>query len=160
MQSCVRLTIIKPLAGTLDKMKMTVTAGVFALATIGLLPTFSATYANEFAAPAELSQASTSINIDRIKNVLQLTPEQARYWPPVETALRALAQQQARAEPVGFVRRVSRRVVSIVLNGAAVEKLAAAARPLIAMLSEDQMRSAGGLAQEMGLGPVVMAALR
>jgi hypothetical protein len=51
-------------------------------------------------------------------------------------------------------------VVSIVLNSAAVERLAAAARPLVAMLNKEQMRSAGGLAREMGLGPVVIAALK
>jgi hypothetical protein len=47
-----------------------------------------------------------------------------------------------------------------VLNSAAVERLAVAARPLVAMLNDEQMHSASGLAQEMGLGPVVLAALR
>ena len=142
-------------------MKKTVCAGVFALAIIGLLPTFSATYANELGtAASEQSQASASINIGRIRSVLQLTPEQESHWPPVEAALRDLARQQAHSEPAGFVRRVSRRVVSIVLNSAAVERLAAAARPLVAMLNKEQMRSAGGLAREMGLGPVVIAALK
>jgi hypothetical protein len=142
-------------------MKKTVCAGVFALATIGLLSTFSATHANEFAsAAAEQSQALASINIGRIKSVLQLTPEQESYWPPVEAALRDLARQQAHSEPAGFVRRVSRRVVLIVLTGAAVERLAVAARPLVAMLNNEQMRLASDLAREMGLGPVVMAALK
>ena len=115
---------------------------------------------NERAAASEQAQASTSIDIGRIKNVLQLTPEQESYWPPVEAALRALARHQAQAEPAGFMRRISRKVISVVLDGAAVERLAAAARPLIALLTQEQMRSASGLAQEMGLGPVVMAALR
>jgi len=57
-------------------------------------------------------------------------------------------------------RRLSRRVVSIVLNSAAVERLAVAARPLIAVLDDDQKRAASGLAQEMGLGAVVVAALK
>jgi hypothetical protein len=57
------------------------------------------------------------------------------------------------------VRRVSRRVVSVVLDGAAIHRLAVAARPLIAVLSDEQKEAASGLAQEMGLGPVV-AALR
>ena len=59
----------------------------------------------------------------------------------------------------GLVHRVSHRVVSVVLNSAAIHRLAVAARPLIAMLDPEQMRAAHGLAQEMGLGPVV-AALR
>lgn len=141
-------------------MKMIACACAFALATVSLLPTASSTYADDAPATAELSQNSTTIDIGRIRNVLQLTEEQQRYWPPVEAALRALARQQARAEPAGFVTRISRKAVSIVLDGAAIQRLATAARPLIVMLTQDQMRSASGLAQQMGLGPVVMAALR
>ena len=59
----------------------------------------------------------------------------------------------------GLVHRISHRVVSVVLSSAAVQRLAVAARPLLAKLDEDQMRAAHGLAAEMGLGPVV-AALR
>jgi hypothetical protein len=51
-------------------------------------------------------------------------------------------------------------MISIVLNSAAVERLAVAARPLIAVLDDEQKRAASGLAQEMGLGAVVMAALK
>jgi hypothetical protein len=142
-------------------MKQTLCAGVFALATIGLLSNTSAAYANDLAtAASEPSQAAASIDVVRIKSVLRLTSEQEPYWPPVEAALRNVARQQAQAEPAGFVRRISRRVVSVVLNSAAVERLAVAARPLIAKLDQEQMRAASGLAQEMGLGPVVMAALR
>ena len=142
-------------------MKKIVCAGVFALATIAFLSDIPATYANDLAsAAAEQSQLAASINVTRIKSVLRLTAEQEPYWPPVEAALRDVARQQARAEPASFVRRISRRVVSIVLNNAAVERLAIAARPLIAVLNQEQMRAARVLAQEMGLGPVVMAALK
>jgi hypothetical protein len=143
------------------QMRKTLCAGVFALAAIGLLSDVSTTYADEFAtATPEQSQTRASINIVRIKSALRLTPEQEAYWPPVEAALRGVARQQAHSEPSGFVRQFSRRVVSIVLNSAAVERLAVAVRPLVAKLSEEQMRSACGLAREMGLGPVVMAALK
>jgi hypothetical protein len=104
-------------------------------------------------------QATTAINIGRIKSVLKLTPAQEPYWGPVEAALRDLARRQASVESGGLVNRVSHRVVSVVLNSAAVQRLAVAARPLIAMLDAEQMRAAHSLAQEMGLGPVV-AALR
>ncbi len=77
----------------------------------------------------------------------------------MEAALRDLARHQERSEQGGFVHRVGQRVVSIVLNSAAVERLAAAARPLIARLNNEQKQAAGQLAQEMGLGAVVMAAL-
>jgi hypothetical protein len=74
--------------------------------------------------------------------------------------LRELARRQnASSESAGFVRRLSNRVVTVVLNSSAVQRLAVAARPLIGTLDAEQMRAAQGLAQEMGLGPVV-AALR
>ena len=142
-------------------MKKTLCAGVFALAAIGLLPDISAAYADELVnASSEQSQMSTAINVGRIKRALRLTAEQEPYWPPVEAALRNLVHQQAHTEPAAVVRRISRQVVSIVLSSAAIERLAVAARPLIVRLNEEQMRAASGLAQEMGLGPVVMAAMK
>ena len=141
-------------------MKMTVRAGAFALAAIAFLLNVSLVQAGEYSAmSAEQGQPSASINIARIKSVLKLTAAQEPYWAPVETALRDLARQQARTESDGLVRRISHRVVSVVLSSAAVQRLAVAARPLLAKLDEDQMRAAHGLAAEMGLGPVV-AALR
>jgi hypothetical protein len=136
----------------LSRMKRTFYAGVFALVLAGLLSNISASYASDGAA--------ASIDVVRIKSALRLTPGQEPYWPPVENALRNLARQQATSEPEGLMRRISRRVISVVLNSAAVERLAVAARPLVGVLTQEQMRAASGLAQEMGLGPVVMAALK
>lgn len=102
---------------------------------------------------------SASIDLGRIKSVLRLTAEQERYWPPVEAALRDIARRQVQEKPAGLMRRISNRVVSVVLDSAAVQRLAVAARPLIARLDGQQMQAASGLAHEMGLGPVV-AALR
>ncbi len=139
-------------------MKNALCAGALALAMTGLLPTLPAT-ASDNGTYAEQGMAA-SINIARIKSVLHLRPDQERYWPAVESALRAVAKrQQAQNEQGGLVHRISSRVVSIVLDNAAVAKLAAAARPLIAALDGEQLQAASGLAQEMGLGPVV-AALR
>lgn len=142
-------------------MKKLFCAGTLALAMLGFLSIVPAVAANERAElPVERSQTAATIDIARIKNVLRLSAEQERHWPAVEAALRNLArQQQARSEETGLMRRISRRVVSVVLDGAAIQRLAVAARPLIAALDAEQMRAAGGLAQEMGLGPVV-AALR
>ena len=50
------------------------------------------------------------------------------------------------------MRRISNRVVTVVLNSAAVQRLAVAARPLIGTLDAEQMRAAQGLAREMGSG--------
>ena len=137
-------------------MKIFFRAGVFALATIALLSKIPAAPAGEFAS-AGAPQTEQTIDIGHIHSVLRLTPEQEPYWAPVEAALRELARQQARNEPAGFVRRISRRVVSIVLNSAAVERLVVAARPLIAVLNDEQKRTASGMAQDMGLGPVLAA---
>jgi len=142
--------------GGLIGMKKLLCAGVFALAIIGLLPNFPQARAMEVTG----AHASVSINIARIKSVLKLTPAQEQHWAPVEAALRDLARkQQAQTEPTSLVRRISNRVVTVVLNSVAVQRLAVAARPLMASLDQEQMRAAQGLAQEMGLGPVV-AALR
>ena len=140
-------------------MKMSLCAGAVALAMTGLLSNVASVHAREITANAEMAQSSASINIARIKSALKLTPAQEPYWAPVEAALRDLDHRQAQSEGDGLVRRISHRVVSIALNSATIQKLAAAARPLIGVLDAEQMRTAHGLAQEMGLGPVV-AALR
>ena len=133
-------------------------AGAIALAMTGLVPTLPAT-ASDYGTYAAQGMA-TSVNIGRIKSALHLRPDQERYWPAVESALQSIAKrQQASNEQAGIVRRISNRVVSIVLDNAAVARVAAAARPLIAVLDQQQMQAASGLANEMGLGPVV-AALR
>ncbi len=140
-------------------MKKTICAGAFALAAIGLLSNIPGASAGEMGGGQTAQSSMASINIGRIRSALKLTAEQERYWRPVEAALRDLARHQERAEGDGFVHRVSQRVVSIVLNSAAVERLASAARPLIARLNNEQKQAAGQIAQEMGLGSVVMAAL-
>lgn len=134
-------------------MKMLLCAGAVALAITGL---FAVTPAG---AQAQ-ERAATSIDVGRIKSVLRLRPEQQAYWPAVEQALRDIASRQARdSDDAGLASRIGRKVVSIVLDSATIQRLAAAARPLIATLDFDQMQAARGLCDEMGLGPVV-AALR
>jgi hypothetical protein len=141
-------------------MNRAISAGAFALAMIGLLSNVPAVSAGEMGnSYATQSPVSAAIDIDRIRSVLNLTQEQERYWRPVEAVLRSLARHQELAENDGFLHRVSRRLVQIVLDSATVERLAVAARPLIARLDDRQKQAAGQLAQEMGLGPVVMAAL-
>lgn len=140
-------------------MKKILCAGVFALAALGLLPNGSQARAGEETGVYGATQVPASINIARIKSVLKLTPAQEPHWAPVEAALRDLARRQTQTESPGFIRRISNRVVTIVLNSAAIQRLAVAARPLVGTLDAEQMRAAQGLAQEMGLGPVV-AALR
>jgi hypothetical protein len=138
-------------------MRKLILAGVLALAVGGMFAiiTTTPTYASE------LDSFSTgdvaSVDIARVKRVLQLTPEQEAYWPPVEAALRSIARRQSQAEPAGLVHRISHRVVSIALDSAAVGRLVRAARPLIERLRDDQKQGVLVLAQEMGLGPVLAA---
>jgi hypothetical protein len=144
-------------------MKMTLCAGAVALAAIGLLSVAPAARAQDAvmttaSAPSSIAPAHTAtIDIARIKSALHLTPAQERHWAPVEAALRELARRQERDANDGMVRRVSKRVVQIALNSATVHRLVAAARPLVKTFDEQQMQTAHGLAQEMGLGPVVAA---
>ena len=70
-------------------MKRAVSAGVFALAMIGLLSNVPAVSAGEMGnSYATQRPVSAAIDIDRIRSVLNLTQEQERYWRPVEAALR------------------------------------------------------------------------
>lgn len=135
-------------------MKTMLCAGAVALAMTGY-------FAAMPLAPAQAQErVATSVDVARIKSVLRLRPEQQAYWPAVERALRDVSARQARgSEDAGLVRRISRRVVSVVLDSAAIHRLATAARPLISTLDSEQLQAAMGLCQEMGLGPVV-AALR
>ncbi len=134
-------------------MKKALCAGALTLATLGLLSNMPAARAGEVAA---YGQPAAAINIARIKSVLKLKPAQQAYWPAVESALLRLAREQ-QATSGGLIHRISHRVVSIVLTGAAIKRLAMAARPLIARLDDDQKMAAAQLANEMGLGPMVAA---
>jgi hypothetical protein len=137
-------------------MKMTVRAGVIALVALSLLSIVPSARAADMMDGAAAAQ-TTSIDVARIKSALQLTPAQERHWAPVEAALRELARRQERDANDGLVRRVSKRAVQIALNSATIHRLAAAARPLVKTFDEHQMQTAHGLAQQMGLGPVVAA---
>ena len=133
-------------------MKMALCAGAIALATIGLLPVLPA-QATEY---GEEQGMQASINVERIKSVLKLTPEQARYWAPVEAAFRDLERHRAPVQSNdGFVHRMKQHAIQIVLTTADIQRLAVAARPLIAVLTDEQKQNAMGLAQEMGLRPVI-----
>lgn len=137
-------------------MKFALLAGAFALALSCALPAIATpVHATEL---SEGTSALTQVNVSRIKAALKLTPEQQTYWPPIESVLRELQREQGDQQAnVGFIRRVSSRVVSIMLNSTATARLAAAARPLVKMLSDEQRQIAISLAQEMGLGPMLAA---
>ena len=125
-------------------------AGVLALATMGMMPALIAP-----ASATETTTAQPRIDIARIKTVLKLTPEQQAYWPPVEAALRGLTLEQKHGD--SFYHRIRDRVVSVVLDGQAIARIGAAARPLVRVLDDRQKQDAVSLCHEMGLGPVLAA---
>jgi hypothetical protein len=143
----------------LSEMRRMFFVGAFALALFGLLSQLSvAAHASDFASVrADGGDHLAAVDIGRIKSVLKLNSAQQAYWAPVEAALRDLSRQQAPSKQDGFVHRISHRVISVVLDSAAIERLAVAARPLIVALNDEQKQAARTLAHDMGLGPVVAA---
>jgi hypothetical protein len=129
-------------------------AGALALAAVVTL--FDATGVVRASEPG-ISQAeqSTRINVARVKSALKLRAAQQRYWAPVEAALIRISRQQARKNADGVIRRISRRAVAIVFDSAAIAQLAAAARPLVRVLDDEQKQTALVLAREMGFGWVL-----
>ena len=92
--------------------------------------------------------ALTDARIGIVKAALQLTPEQAKYWPAVEEAIRnrAMGRQvrlaaQARQRDQGdsdFVDVVRRRADALAQRSAELKQLADAWQPLSATLTPEQ----------------------
>jgi len=77
-----------------------------------------------------------------IRDRLKLTPDQVRYWPAVEQALRGLVWRHARGRP---------GISDGTLDPNGVQGLVAAATPLVLTLREDQKREVRTLAHLVGL---------
>jgi hypothetical protein len=80
--------------------------------------------------------------IASIKGRLKLTPDQQRYWPGVEAALRGIAYK---------INKSGGKLASIEADGPEVQQLKSAAIPLIMMFSEQQKNEVRQLVQVMGL---------
>src|SRR5262245_44322803 len=121
-------------------------AGMLALAVIGS----SSVSVSADPAHAQIAQA---------KSMLRLTPSQERYWPPVEAALRNLARQAAHSDDSdGMVQRVKAKARSFAVSTAAIQRVVAAARPLIRTLDEQQKQTARALVSSYG-GTTLASAL-
>jgi hypothetical protein len=99
----------------------------------------------------------TSSHISQLKSMLQLTPAQERYWPPVEAALRSLARQSADEEDSGFVQKVRARAAAVTANASGIRRVWAAARPLIRTLDPEQKQSVISLARSLGISHLAAA---
>jgi LTXXQ motif family protein len=97
--------------------------------------------------PADIT-AFTDARIAALKAGLELTPDQAKNWPPFEQALRDMAQlrmariqarlsgeQQGPMTPFG---RLERRADAMAKRSAALKKVADAGTPLYQSLNDDQ----------------------
>ena len=108
----------------------------------------------------------TDMRVDLVKAALQLTPEQEKYWPAVESAIRAAAEDRnARVakiqetvgrrvdegriealrnrDPIAFLQRRSQALAQ---RSADLDKLAEAWQPLYNTLSQEQRQRMAALA--------------
>lgn len=101
-------------------------------------------------APQKSYALLSDVQIAGIKERLKLSASQESYWPPVETALRAVARKihagrQANPNATG---------VPIDPDSAEVQQLKSAAMPLLFQLREDQKSEVRSLARIIGLEKV------
>ena len=134
------------------------TAGVSALFVTASPLAYAQTAANAATPSAADWNTLTDIRINVVKAALQLTPDQQKYWPPIEDAIRARAKdRQARfaemekrvaelreGNPVEVLRDrdtvdfLQRRADALAQRSADLKKLAAAWEPLYKTLTPDQ----------------------
>jgi len=97
--------------------------------------------------------APANAQIARLKTALKLTPDQERYWPPVEAVLRDIVTQ-AGHRPAG-----SRPDASGVypVDHETLQRLTAVAMPLIMTFDETQRTEVRRLARAIGLENVASA---
>jgi hypothetical protein len=140
---------------------MTKRAAVAAVAL--LMTTSSLAYAAETSSTVGMRQPSdadmsklTDMRVGIVKSALQMTPDQEKYWPAIEQAIRARAKnRQARWEKVAELHEsgskealgdlnpidlMQRRADRLVQRAADLKKLAEAWEPLYKTLSEDQKK--------------------
>jgi len=122
------------------------------------------------ATPERLNAADRNtimdMRIDLVKAALQLTPDQEKYWPAVESAIRARAEdrkarvakisetvgRRADQNPVEMMRNrdpiafLQRRSEALAQRSADLDKLAEAWQPLYKTFSPEQRQRMGALA--------------
>jgi len=124
--------------------------GAIGLLSLLFVASFSPAYAQQASSPRinqSDMQALTDARIAVVKAGLQLKPDQAKYWPAVENAMRARAQTQY-AQMTAMADQVVREVDPITLfreradamaqRAAEMKKLADAWEPLSRSLAPDQ----------------------
>ena len=139
-------------------MKNAALAGALVLATAG--PSFAGSEISKMASiQAEQHARGTMITyaqIARFKAALRLRPDQEGRWAAVAKVLHSMIRHNGRAEAsYGYVGRIGQRAVAFTTSVLELRRLAAAARPLVEVLDDDQKMTALNLVQAMGFGGVM-----
>lgn len=92
----------------------------------------------------------SDLQIEAIRDRLQLSPAQARHWPAVEEALRGIARRVHALKQAN----AGRGRFALPQDAPEMQRLKAAAAPLLARLREDQKREVRMLARIIGLDAV------
>jgi hypothetical protein len=124
-------------------MKKAVFAGAFALAMVGQFFVSELGITSGGGAAHAQEMVLTQGHINRLKHALRLTPDQMRYWRPVEAALRAAIRSQ-RNEDGGTATKFG-------IQAQAYQRVASAAGPLIARLDESQKREGLSVIRSLGV---------
>src|SRR5215469_15803429 len=124
--------------------------GVIGLLSLAFVAGSSLAYAQQASRPSQADlNALTDARIGIVKAALQLTPDQAKYWPPIEQAIRERAQihdariaavterlsQQREVDPIDLLRG---RADALAQRAASLKKLVDAWEPLYRSLMPDQ----------------------
>ncbi|MGY4404001.1 Spy/CpxP family protein refolding chaperone [Bradyrhizobium sp. USDA 3315] len=139
----------------IKKIAVAVTAVVLTASPLAYAAETSSTVGATHPSAADLN-ALTDTRVAIIKSTLQLSPDQEKYWPAVEDAIRARAKnQQARWERVASLRDSSsldtlhepnpiqlmrHRADSLSQRAADLKKVADAWEPLFKTLSQEQKK--------------------
>ena len=128
-------------------------AGAVALATIG---SFSFSHQGFGITPAAAEEiVVTEGQIARLHAALHLTGTQERHWHAVAATLRSLGHQQQQyrvaSADSGFVAQTKSRVAGYAMTAMAVQKVRAAAMPLIAVLTDEQKQAGRNALSAMGV---------
>jgi hypothetical protein len=89
-------------------------------------------------------------DIARLKSALKLTPEQEVHWHPVEASLNAYARHQYRLASADSSFS-TRGMMEYALTSIMLQRVKAAAQPLIRLLSEEQKRAGMAVLQSVGV---------
>jgi LTXXQ motif family protein len=147
----------------------TIAAGLaalfFAASPLAHAQTVAVVVAAERPSQADLD-ALTDARVNIVKTTLQLTPDQERYWPAIESAIRQRAKDRqqrlqglaertegrAQSGPVNTIQNrdpvdfLHRRAEALTQRAVDINKLADAWQPLMQTLTPDQKRRMAALA--------------